>query len=191
MIPLATLTELQGGRRGSRVDPDLQSSRLDGFPPVLRSSQRAHRQNMMLTSEQKRGALLGPCFPLRFLVRIESRSNTRENMKGFSDSAIFHRWMDLFWTLREPDAKALLTPEEIGYLTEFAAAFEALPWRPIESHPHISALADNDLSTLFLPSATRLLESLEKRTRPPIIKRWWRQVMSMLRLRAEALLIIF
>jgi hypothetical protein len=136
-------------------------------------------QDIVLTSEQKRLTLLGPCFPLRFLVRVESRSNTRENMKGFSDSAIFHRYMDLFWTFHEPEAIDLLTSEEMGHLTEFTAAFAALPWRPIASHPEFSKLADDDLSTL-LPSGTRLLKLLEKRIRPPIIKRWWRWMIAML-----------
>jgi hypothetical protein len=63
---------------------------------------------MTLTSAQKHIALLGPCFPLRFLVRPECRTAPRDQMKGFSDSAIFHRWMDLFWTLSDPEAVALL-----------------------------------------------------------------------------------
>jgi len=138
------------------------------------------RQNMMLTSEQKRAALLGPCFPSRFLVRPESRTAPRQQMEGFSDSAIFHRWMDLFWTLREPKVVALLTPEEKGYLSEFNAVFESLPWRPIESHPHISEVAADDLSKL-LPSATRLLHSLERRTRPSVLQRWWWQGLAFLR----------
>jgi hypothetical protein len=86
-------------------------------------------------------------------------------MKGFSDSAIFHRWMDTLFTLREPEAVALLTPEEKDYLTEFNAVFESLPWRPIESHPHISEVADEELAKL-VPSAKRLLQSLEKRITP-------------------------
>ncbi len=103
-------------------------------------------------------------------------------MVGFSDSAIFHRWMDLLWTLREPEVVALLSPEEKRYLAEFNAAFESLSWRPIESHPHISEVADEDLSKLF-PSATRLLESLERRTEPHVRKRWWRRVLSVLGLK--------
>src|SRR5262245_25113836 len=137
---------------------------------------------MTLTSEQKRSALLGPCFPLRFLVRPECRAGPREQMKGFSDSAIFHRWMDLFWTLREPEVVARLTLEEKGHLEEFNATFESLPWRPIESHPHISEVADKDLSKL-LPPATRLLESLERRTRPPLLRRLWRQLLCILGLK--------
>src|SRR5262249_8444837 len=131
---------------------------------------------MSLTSEQKEITLRAPCFPLRFLVRPETRAVPREHMEGLSDSAIFHRWMDLFWTLREPEAVTLLTPEEKEYLTEFNAIFESLPWRPIESHPHISDVAYEELSKL-LPSATRLLESLERRTTPSVLKRWWRKVL--------------
>jgi hypothetical protein len=94
-------------------------------------------------------------------------------MEGFSDSAIFHRWMDLFWTLGDPEAIALLTPEEKEWVTEFNAILKSLPWRPIESHPHISDVPDEELSKL-LPVATRLLESLERRTRPSALRCWWR-----------------
>src|SRR5687768_16883220 len=100
----------------------------------------------MLSSEQNHAALLGPCVPLRFLVRPDSRTTQRQHMKGFSDSAIFHRLMDWLWTLREPEAVALLTLEERGYLTEFNAAFESLPWQPSDTHPHISEVPNDDLS---------------------------------------------
>jgi hypothetical protein len=59
------------------------------------------RWSQMDTSEHKKAALLGPCFPLRFLVRPDYRSAPRQQMAGFSDSANFHRWMDLFWTPKE------------------------------------------------------------------------------------------
>ena len=113
-----------------------------------------------LTHEQR--TLKPACFALDFLVRPESRDGPREGMKGFSDSAILHRRMDLLFTLREPEAVAMFTPEEKEYLKDFNAVFESLPWRPIESHPHISEVPDNELTKL-LPSATRLLESLESR----------------------------
>jgi hypothetical protein len=99
-------------------------------------------------------------------------------MPDFSDSAIFHRWMDFFWTLGEPEAVALLTPDEAKNLAEFNAEFDSLPWRPIESHPHVSDVADSELSKL-LPSATRLLESLEKRIRPSLLKRYWEKIRSL------------
>ena len=136
---------------------------------------------MMLTSDQKRATLVAPCFPLAFLVRPETRTAPREQMAGFSDSAIFHRWMDLFWTLREPEAVALLTPDEKGYLSAFHAVFESLPWRPLETHPHISEVPAGELSRL-LPSATRLLDSLERRTRQSVLQRWWWRGLAFLRL---------
>jgi hypothetical protein len=83
-------------------------------------------------------------------------------MKGFSDSAIFHRLHDLLWTFNEPEAVALLNPEEKACLMEFNEAFASLAWRPIVTHPHISEVPDNDLSPL-IPSSTCLLKLLEKR----------------------------
>lgn len=119
---------------------------------------------MTLTSDQQEMALNGPCFPLRFLVRPETRKVPREDMVGFSDAAIFHRWMDLFWTLREPEVVALLSVEEKAYLAEFNAVFEHLEWRVMKRHPHISEVNDAELAKL-LPSATNLLQALEKRTK--------------------------
>lgn len=136
---------------------------------------------MTLTADQRRAALLGPCFALRFLVRPEARTVPRGQMAGLSDAAIFHRWMDLFWTLGEPEAVALLTKEETRYLEEFNRAYESLPWRSLESHPHISEVDDEDLARL-LPPAARLLESLERRTRPNVLRRCWQRVLRALRL---------
>jgi len=135
---------------------------------------------MALTTEQQQMALAGPCFALRFLVRPESRSAPREQMKGFSDSAIFHRWMDLCWTFNEPETRALLNAEERKCFDEFTAILEWLPWKPIESHPHISDVSDSDLKKL-LPSGTRLLACLERRTRPSAQRPWWRKLVSFLR----------
>src|SRR5260221_8589784 len=122
---------------------------------------------MTLSSEQKCGTFAGACFPLEFLVCPDTRTTSRQQMEGFSDSAIFHRFMNLTWTLREPEAIALLSPEEKGLLAEFNAVFDSLPWQPVEGHPHISEVVDQELSKL-LPSATLLLKSLERRTRMPI-----------------------
>jgi hypothetical protein len=116
----------------------------------------------MLTSEQKRAALAGPCIALRFLVRPECRPQARQQMEGISDAAIFHRWMDLLWTFRETEAVSLLTQEEKHCLEEFNAVYESLPWQPLKNHPHISEVSDDDLAKL-LPSVIRLLSSLEKR----------------------------
>jgi hypothetical protein len=88
--------------------------------------------------------------------------------------------MDLFWTFREPEAVALLNPEEKGYLSEFSAIYESLPWQPLEAYPHISEVTGDELSRL-LPSATRLLDALERRTREPVLKRWWQGILAFLR----------
>jgi hypothetical protein len=73
-------------------------------------------------------------------------------------------------------------PAERGYLNDFNAVLESLPWRVIDDHPHISELANNDLSPL-LPSATQLLQSLERRTKPSVAQQWWRKALSFLRWR--------
>jgi hypothetical protein len=136
---------------------------------------------MMLTSDQKQTALVAPCTPLGFLLRAENRTVPREQMAGFSDPAIFHRWMDLLWTLHDPEVVALLNSEEKGYLGEFHAVFESLPWRPLPGYPHISEVNDDELARL-LPSAARLLESLERRIRPSALQRCWRRILACLRL---------
>ena len=83
-------------------------------------------------------------------------------MSGFSDAAIFHRWMSLSWTLGDPEAVAILTPNEKQEVDEFYGNFLALPWNPIESHPFISDVSEFELSKL-VPTATTLLQSLENR----------------------------
>jgi hypothetical protein len=139
-------------------------------------------EHRRLNPEQKRACLVGPCVVLRFLVRPECRTAPRQQMEGISDSGIFHRWMDLLWTFREPEVVALLTDGEKICLKEFNAIFDCLPWQPIRIYPHISEVPGDDLSKLF-PSATELLFSLEKRTRPPFLSRCWRMTSSFFRLR--------
>jgi hypothetical protein len=117
----------------------------------------------MLTHEQKSAAIAGPCFALRFLVDPDNRHNAREQMIGFSDGAIFHRWMSLAWTLREPAAIALLTSNELKLLAEFNDIYESIPWVPIENYPFICDTSDDELNRL-IPIAKQLLESLENRS---------------------------
>lgn len=81
-------------------------------------------------------------------------------MPGVSDAAIFHRWMDLFWTLREPEALALLTSGENALLHQFNVVFESLPWRSLEAFPHISEVSAAERAKLE-QVASRLLEALE------------------------------
>jgi len=125
---------------------------------------RGSLENNMLTQDQKSAAIAGPCVALRFLVDSANRNHARAQMAGFSDAAIFHRWMSLFWTLREPDAIALLTSHELRLLAEFNAIYESIPWAPIETHPFVSDTSEVELSKLT-PIATELLQSLENRTR--------------------------
>jgi hypothetical protein len=118
----------------------------------------------MLTQEQKSAAIAGPCFALRFLVDSKNRHYARAQMVGFSDAAIFHRWMSLTWTLREPDAIALLTPNELRLLAQFNVIYESILWVPIETHPFISDTSEDELTKLT-PIATELLQSRENSTR--------------------------
>ncbi len=138
-------------------------------------------QNNMLTQHQKSAAIAGPCFALRFLVDSENRHHARAQMAGFSDAAIFHRWMNLTWTLREPDAIALLTSYELRLLAQFNLIYESLPWVPMETHPFISDTSQHELNKLT-PIATELLRSLENRTRRtgmlPTLSSWWRGLRS-------------
>jgi hypothetical protein len=118
----------------------------------------------MLTPDEQKMTLLAPCLPLRFLVLPEFRSKKPTGMESYSESACFYRLRDLFWTLRDPKATALLNEEEREALREFDSVFNSLPWRVIEAHQHVSELVDDDLTPL-LPSATRLLDLLELRAR--------------------------
>jgi hypothetical protein len=116
----------------------------------------------MLTHNQRETALVAPCLPLKFLVRPERRAKKPSGMESFSESACFFRLHDLLWTLRDAEAVALLSDDERAALEEFNRAFQSLPWRVIEAHPHISELPDDDLSPL-LPTGARLLGLLEAR----------------------------
>ena len=97
-------------------------------------------------------------------------------MAGFSDAAIFHRWMNLAWTLREPDAIALLTPNELRLLAQFNVIYDSIPWVPIETHPFMSDTSEDQLNKLT-PIATELLQSLDNRTRRSgmlcMLSSWW------------------
>ena len=83
-------------------------------------------------------------------------------MKGFSDAAIFHRWMGLTWTFDEPEAAEILSDDERSAHQEFNDLFHSLPWVPIETHPSICEISDEELMTLG-PSASKLLQLLEER----------------------------
>lgn len=115
----------------------------------------------MLTDDMKQQSLLAPCLPLRFLIKPETRVASRHQMQGFSDSAVFYRLHDLFWTLRAADALALLTDNERLVVREFDRLFDSMPWRVIPSHPHVSELPDDNLTPL-IPAGEKLLRMLER-----------------------------
>lgn len=117
-----------------------------------------------LTPGQLDTALHGACFALRFLLDRECQENARKQMVGFSEAAIFHRWMGLTWALDEPDVLAALSPEERTKARAFKAAFDALPWIPIDTHPFISDIPDeSEALARLIPEASELLESLQIR----------------------------
>ena len=137
----------------------------------------------MLTQEQKSAAIAGPCFALRFLADSRNRHHARAQMAGFSDAAIFHRWMSLAWTLREPEAIALLSSKELRLLAEFNAIYESILWVPIETHPFISDTSAGELNRLT-PIASELLESLENHSHMTNMRRLWSSCWTWLRSRA-------
>ena len=113
-----------------------------------------------LSPDQQLAALRAPQAPLGFLIDPVRRTQRPGGFEEFSDSAVFHRLHDLLWTLGEPPVWALLEDAEKAALAEFDEAFNSLPWRVIESHPHISELADDDLTPL-IPAGARLYHLLE------------------------------
>ena len=116
----------------------------------------------MLTPVQQHSAIQGPCFALGFLVDSDNRQNARNQLKGFPDAAIFHRWMSLTWTLVDAEAIGLLTDEEAKLLAEFNTVYDSIPWVPITSHPFISDTSERELDRLR-PVASKLLELLRTR----------------------------
>lgn len=110
------------------------------------------------------------CLPLRFLFNHRQQEVSRVQMKAFSDSAIFFRLGDLVGTVRNPAVGALLTAEEKSCLEDFTRAFDQLPWRPLPTHPHVSELPDDDLTSLRAPGK-RLHDVLRKRDKIPFTRR--------------------
>ena len=129
----------------------------------------------MLSPDQQWNALRAPCGPLGFLVRPERRAKRTTGLESLSDSACFHRLYDLCWTLRDPEALALLTAEERAAVEEFENIFQSLPWQPVASLPHMSELQDDDLSPL-IPVGERLLRLLEAHAKPQARPKWWHRL---------------
>ena len=101
--------------------------------------------------------------PVRLLLEPE-RISARTQMKEVSASAYVYRMFELFFFhLRDPLLTARLQERERSDVDEFLRIFDALPWRPLSTHPHISELEDDDLGAL-VPLARRVDRHLLLRT---------------------------
>lgn len=97
---------------------------------------------------------------------------SRQQMRDVSDSAYVYRLFDLlFPPMRTPQILDRLTPEEQADVRAFLACFDALPWVPLPTHPHICELASGDFSALQ-PLAQRLSHRLWLRAGRGC-KPWW------------------
>jgi len=111
--------------------------------------------------------------PVRLLLEPE-RITTRTQMKEVSASAYVFRMFELFFfQLRDPAVAERFEEEERLDLQEFLRVFDSLPWRPLPSHPHISELEDDDISSLIQP-AKKLDRHLWLRTGHGIIPLFYR-----------------
>ena len=95
------------------------------------------------------------------------------------DSAFVHRMFSLFFGLEYQPLRDVLTKEELIDLDAFLAAFKALPWKEIPTHPHISQLDDIELLSCIRSHAKKLDVRLTRRTSYDpisimyrIVKRW-------------------
>ena len=105
--------------------------------------------------------------PLSFILDAKKRRE-RKQMREFSDGAFVHRIFDLLFTMRQDWVVVRLTDEEKRALSEFDAAWSALPWMPLPEHPHVSEVSDEDIRALVAPSR-KLDHLLELRTGDTLI----------------------
>lgn len=101
-------------------------------------------------------------FPLSFVPNVKKRRQ-RTQMREFSESAFVHRMFDLFFAMRQDWVIEQLTPLKKTALQSFQTTWESLPWKPLESHPHICEVSDAELKRLVVP-AQALDRRLELRT---------------------------
>ncbi len=131
-----------------------------------------------ITDWQFWNSLVCARLPLR-LLREPARVRTRKQMIAFSGSAYVFRMFDLFFfQLRDSTLIDRLGDKERATVHDFVTAFDALPWSPISTHPHISELPD-DRYLALAPLAKRLDRFLWLRTgRDPaaivyrLVRRW-------------------
>jgi hypothetical protein len=130
--------------------------------------------------------LIAPCASLRLLVPPERLGPKADGWEPFPRSAHFHRIHGLTYHLvRLPEVAPLLGADGRAAVAAFDAAYDALPWRPLASHPHMSELPGDDLSPLF-PAGRRLLRVLERRRRRLARRAWFRRALAFLRLAPAA-----
>jgi hypothetical protein len=86
--------------------------------------------------------------PLQLLIE-PYRVSERTQMKDVRSSAYIYRMFDLFFfNLRDPAVVGRLEDKEKMAIQEFTQIFDALPWSPLPTHPHISELPNEDLGML-------------------------------------------
>lgn len=115
----------------------------------------------MLPEERQQTVIKAACFTLQLLVDPARRQSARNQMPGFSDAAIFHRWMGLFWALNDPAAIELLNAEEKQWLEIFNGVYHSIPWVPVPTDPYVSDTSDQELKRL-VPVATQFLRLLRQ-----------------------------
>jgi hypothetical protein len=102
--------------------------------------------------------------PLDFLLRQSSRGRVMEINEfppEVNQSGGFYRLWDLFWSLGDDEARAILDKSALEACQKFEAALRSLPWQPVQSHPHIQQVSDGDLVPL-LDSGRVLFAQLER-----------------------------
>jgi hypothetical protein len=138
----------------------------------MSSDQRSFGKDMA-TAKQIETAFHISQLPLKLILSEERREQQRQRMSGFRDSAMLYRLWELFGAIQDPLMQPHLSEEEKKALRGLLDIFHGLPWRVVPSHPHVSELEPDDISSLA-PSAQRLLLLLEQRTKKP----WWRRLFS-------------
>ena len=109
-----------------------------------------------MTSSQKQLTVSAPRIALHFLLRPAGRKKSMQRSgfgdeSGINESGAFYRMWDLFFTLKDAEARELLDKAGREAYLKFENAMQSMPWRPIESHSHIKQINDGDLSSLVQP----------------------------------------
>jgi hypothetical protein len=122
--------------------------------------------------------------PLQLILNPRKRRN---KPSGFilSDAAYVHRMFGLFFNMGTDRVVEKLTPKERAALAAFLGAWNALPWRPVDTHLHISDVSEPLLNSLRGP-AQKLDRRLELRTGDTLIPILYRTFKGWRKLRMPA-----